>query len=225
MTRADIVKELKNMIGPAVEIDDTGLAQWVNDSYLYMVQEIAKQNPDFFTKDATAPTLAGQEQYDLPADFVQALMVNIQQAGQWYRVRPLPEITKIPVYQNSDSFNGYTLSNAAYYIFSNQIGFVPVPTDSNGIVKLWYVYAPAELTDDTSVPAFPATFHHLVKYGAYANYLDQDDEHQAAEVMRNRFEKRVADMVEALEANEVDEPKSVEITGSLDLYYDNDRSV
>jgi hypothetical protein len=221
MTRAQIITDLKNMIGPAVEVDDTGLATWVNDAYFFMVDEITKANPDFFTKSATTSSVLGQQEYDLPSDFEKVLMVNIQLDGTWQRALPLPNINQIPVHSRTDSGQGFDNAHPFYYILKDNIGIMPIPdeTTANNI-KIWYVYTPTELSTDASEPDFPKKYHHILKYGAYANYLDQDDEHVAAERMRQRFELRVQGMVENLFENQVDLPRSVELTNGHELYID-----
>ena len=211
------------MIGPGVEVDNSGLLTWLNDAYLYMVDEISKNNPDFFTKTATDSTVSGTQEYDLPTDFDKMIMVNLKIDGTWYRALPLPTINNIPVHSRTDSSQGFSTTEPYYYIVGDKYGFMPIPSESTAsAIKLWYVYTPSELSADSDEPAFSKKFHHIIKYGAYANYLDQDDEHVAAENMRRRFEKRVSDMVESMNENQVDEPRSVVITNSSDIYYDDE---
>ncbi len=219
MTRTEIVQELKYMIGPGVAVDGAGLAMFVNDAYLYMVDCLTAANPDYFTKAATAPTLNNQQQYDLPDDFKKALMVNVRQNGVWARCLPLPNITDVPIVSRTDSNQGYDVSNPYFYIVGDQIGFMPIPTDSAGVLKLWYVFDPVELTSDNSKPAIPTTYHHSIKYGAYANYLDQDDQHGAADSMRNRFQQRIEKMIETMYENQAEESKTIKILNDPDIYY------
>lgn len=219
MTLAELIIDLKNMIGPGVEVDDSGLTTWVNDAYLQVVDAISEVNPDFFAKAATADTENGRQEYELPDDFERALMVNIQIDGTWQRALPLP-IGDAAIHADGTA-QGYDWSDPRYYVLGGNIGFLPVPDEtSNENIKLWYVYTPTQLTDDSDEPAFPKKYHHLIKYSAYANYLDQDDEHVAAENMRRRFDKRVEQMVEAMGTSQVDQPRSVTVSSDADIYYD-----
>lgn len=218
MTKAALIQDLKKMIGPGIEVDDAGLAVWLNDSYLYLVDEIQKANPDYFTKSATADSKENQTEYALPNDFERAMMVTIDLAGTTYRPQFL-ELGETKSYGASSEY--FTLANPRYYIVGNKIGFLPTPTETaDENIRLWYVYTPTELSADSDEPAFPKKFHHLLKYGAYATYLDQDDEHVAAENMRRRFDDRIEKMVESMSTNQLDQPRSVQITNGLDLYYD-----
>lgn len=221
MTRSAIVTDLKKLIGPGCEVTDDGLAVWVNDSYMQVVDEISKQQPDFFTTTKIDSTVSGTQEYDLPADFEKMLMVNIEIDGVWKRCRPMPNINYIPIHSRTDSNQGFSFSDPYYYIIGDKIGFMPIPDETTSMnIKYWYVYTPAELDEDSAEPAIPKKFHYMLKYGAYANYLDQDDEHVAAERMRQRFDALMARMVESINERQVDEPKSVEITQNVDLYVD-----
>lgn len=226
MTRGTIVADLKNLIGPGVEVSDGGLATWINDAYMQMCDEITKVNPDFFTKSATATSITDQQEYELPSDFEKALMVNIQIDGTWKRVTPLLNINQVPAHADTSSGQGFSWGNPRFYIVGGYIGFMPIPdeTTSNNI-KLWYVYTPEEMDADEDTPAIPAKYHHIIKYGAYANYLDQDDEHAAAERMRIRFDALTQRMVENLVDRQLDEPRTVEITQNRDLYIDETQYV
>lgn len=211
------------MIGPAVEVDSSGLSTWLNDAYMFAVDELVKANPDYFTKAATASTVTDQQEYDLPTDFEKAIKCEIQIDGIWKNVKPLQNFNGVPVISQTDSSQGFDWGQPYYYIIGDNIGFMPIPdeTTSNNI-KLWYQYTPEELEEDSDAPVIPAKYHHIIKYGAYANYLDQDDEHVAAENMRRRFERRVEQMVENLYQNQANEPRSVEITHGTDLYFDGE---
>jgi hypothetical protein len=221
MTAADLVVDLKNLIGPGVETNDAGLLTWVNESYLYMCDEIIKVLPDFFTKSIVAPTVANQQEYQLPSDFDKIMMVNIAyNSADWQRARPVPDIGFIPIHAlSTSSAQGFSEGEPYYYMVGNYIGFQPIPTSNGSInnIKLWYVYNPTELAS-ASTPAIPTKYQHIIKYGAYANYLDQDDEHVAAERVRLKYDSRIVYMVEQLETRQVDEPKSVVITQNQDMY-------
>jgi hypothetical protein len=221
MTKAQLITDLQNMIGPGIEVDPAGLTTWLNDAYMQMVDAITEVNPDYFTKSATADTVANQQEYDLPSDFERVTMVTVTLAGVTYRFRPLPNITDVPIHGQTDANNGYALPDGRYYIVGDNIGLLPIPDEAGDEnLKLWYVYTPAELSADTDEPVIPKKYHHLIKYGAYANYLDQDDEHVAAENMRRRFDARVEQMISVMSQNQVDEPKSVQITNTDGLYVD-----
>ena len=151
-------------------------------------------------------------------------MVNQNIGGTWKRVLPMgdADIRHIQVHADTTSSQGFSTAEPQYYIIGDSLGIMPIPTDSvaSGL-KIWYSYTPTALSLDSDSPAFPAKYHYVIKYGAYANYLDQDDEHVAAERMRIRFDTYVNRMVENLQDKQTDEPKSVTIIENTDLYSDD----
>jgi len=223
MNRGALITDLKNMIGPGVEVGDTGLSTWLNDAYMQMCDEIIKVNPDYFVKSSTTATVADQQEYDLPSDFEKIVKVEVSIDGTWKRVLPMGD-ADIRHITNSDTLNsqGFSTADPGYYIIGDNIGIMPIPdTTTASALKIWYTYTPTELTTDATEPSIPARYHHLLKYGAYANYLDQDEEHVAAERMRQRFDALVARMVENLQDKQTDEVKSVTITQNPDMYTDD----
>lgn len=213
------------MIGPGVEVGDAGLAVWVNDAYNQMIDRIIDANPDYFVKSSTTTINADQREYELPSDFEKMIMVNAQYSGTWKRVRPMgnADIRRVPKHADTTESSSFTEAEPEYYIVGDNIGLMPIPdTTADSALKIWYVYTPTELSEDSDEPAIPSRYHHIIKYGAYANYLDQDEEHVAAERMRQRFDSYVNRMVENLSDKQVDTTKSVEITSNIDMYSDND---
>jgi len=223
MTRSQILTDLKNLIGPGIETGDSGLNTWINDGYMQMVSEIKKVNPDFFVKSATTSTVTNQQEYTLPTDFESMIMANEQILGVWKRLLPMgnADIRNIPQISDTTSNQGFSDSEPKYYLYKNVIGLMPIPTASvTSGLKVWYSYTPSEMDDDSDEPDIPEKYHYIIKYDAYANYLDQDDEHAAAERMRIRFDQLVNRMIEDMSEKQQDEVKSVEISQNQDLYVD-----
>lgn len=223
MTLEQLVADAKNLIGPSPEVLDPGLITWVNDAYMYMVDEITKANPDFFVATATKTVESGVQEYNLLTlgDFEKITMVTCGYDGVSKRVLPLPNINFIENISNTTSSQGYSAANPVYYIRGRKIGLLPIPSNNTDTLKVWYVYTPTELTAGQE-PVLPDKYHHLIKYSVYANYLDQDDEHPSAERLFARFERRVEKMVENLCDSQTDSPKMVEIVDNTDLYQDTE---
>lgn len=216
MNRGQLLTDVKALIGSGGEVGDPQLITWINDTYLYMTDEIQKVTPDYFVKNATADLVAGQQEYELPDDFSKILLVNINVGGTMRRALPVANINALNVPTTTTSLSA---SDPRYYVLGDYIGLSPIPQDSvDEGLKLWYVYDPAELSTDTSEPAFKEKYHGIIKYAVYANYLDQDDEHTSAYNMRQQFDDRVEKMLESISEQQVDEPRSIQIATNLDAY-------
>jgi hypothetical protein len=224
MNRGAIITDLKAMIGTGCEVSDGLLSTWVNDYYMQIVDEIVKVNPDYFAKSSKTSLIADQQEYDLPDDFEKVVMVNMKIDGVWKRVLPMgnADIRHISTHSDTTSNQGFSTAEPRYYIIGDNIGIMPIPSETTAsALQVWYVYTPTTLSSDSDSPAFPSKYHYIIKYGAYANYLDQDDEHVAAERMRIRFDNLVQRMMENIQDKQVDEVKSVEISQNTDMYSDD----
>lgn len=222
MTKASLIADMKSMIGPAgkgSEVGDIGLTYWLNEAYMIIVSKIIETIPDYFNKKVTASSVANQDEYILPTDFEKIVLSSVSYDGvTWVRALPLNNIGQATSITNNNSTD-FDQGQPFYYISGQNIGFLPefTSTISNNI-KIWYSYIPTELSLDEDVPAIPLRLQYQLKYLAYANYLDQNDEHAAAERMRQRFDANVETLVSQLADRQADQPRSVEINGGEDLY-------
>lgn len=222
MTKAQLILDLKNMIGPAgkgSEVDNTGLLYWINEAYLLAVGKITEIYPDYFTKNVSTSSVANQTEYTLPSDFEKALMVSVSYDGVTFKeATALNNINQASPLSNTNS-TGFDQANPFYYIAGNEIGILPAPSSTlSNVIKIWYAYVPSELSLDADVPAIPKRMQYALKYWAYASYLDQNDEHVAAERMRQRFDVHMDQVVSQLADRQLGTPKTVSVIGSSDLY-------
>lgn len=228
MNKAQLVTDFKNMIGPAgkgSEVSDPGITVWLNGAKDRVATAIQETLPDFYNKKVTASSVASQGEYSLPSDFSKVTLVSVSYDGTTYvRALPLNNIGQAQDVQQNASIL-FTVDSPFYYISGDLIGFQPVfsSTLSNNI-KLWYAYDPADMSDDSDEPDIPKKFHNILKYWAYANYLDQNDEHAAAERMRLRFDDMVERSVQQLADRQVDLPRTVEVGNDTQGLYINDWS-
>ena len=224
MTLAEIVTELKGMISPANPVSDDTLKQWIYDAWAQMVDEVVRVVPDYFTANDTQNLTANTQEYDLPDDFEKVIMVNMAYDGStWQRALPMPHQGHIPVQARTDSNQGFTQRSPQYYLFGShadtKIGFMPIPDATvSDALNVWYVQSPTIELGDNDSPAVPVRYHRALKYWAFAVFLDQQDQHAAAERMRNRFTDMVDRMAENIQDQQIDEPRSVTITQNRDLY-------
>jgi hypothetical protein len=215
MTKAQLIMDFKNMIGPAgkgSEVDNPGLVVWLNDAIDVANSAILDVIPDYFTNLVTSSALEGQSEYKLPDDFEKAVLVSVTYDGtNWVKALPLNNIGQaLDLYQSG--VVNFNQTQPYYYLIKNIIGFQPgfEKTIANAI-KLWYAYSPKELVEDSDEPDLPRRIQAILKYWMYANYLDQNDEHASAEKMRQRFDFNLEKMVNQLVDQQVDQPKSVEV--------------
>lgn len=215
-----LLNDLKARIGPGCIATDAQLLVWLNEAYMYMVDQIIQENPDYFTTSDITNLIANQWEYWMPADAAQITLVYANFTGTWRRLFPLQDIGEVPNMADPTVAPQFTEVDPHYYITGGKLGILPIPSKNvtNGL-RIWFTYIPTELGAN-DIPAFNRKYHHLISLGAYPNYLDLDDQHQQAEVKLNRFEQRVQEMVESVAERQIDEPRSIEIVQDSGLYVD-----
>ena len=221
MTLAELVADVKRLIGPGFEsskVGDEGLKSWFNEAYADVITTINDIVPDYFAKSSTTNLYKNLREYELPSDFEKILMVNVKYSTDWVRCQPMPNINYVPTHASNLNTN-FSTGSPQYYIKGDRLGIMPfAETTVTGGLKLWYIYTPAELTADSDTPNIKRNLQHILKYSVMANYLDQDNEYVAAENMRRRYDAKLEKIVTALAERQVDEPLSVEITQNQDMF-------
>lgn len=223
MTTAQLVADLKSRIGRGNPMTDPQLLVWINEAYMYVCDAISKANPDYFSRSSLAQTVAGYNEYVLPDDYDGMLLVNINYGDGFVQAKPLQNIGLTGALARTGTDHGYSTGDPVYYLTNNDIGFLPIPSLTlTNAIKIWHKFIPDELSDSNESPAIPKKFHHILVVGAYSNFLHEDDQHAAGEAMWDRFERRVADLVESTSDTNLDSPKSIVVTDNQDLYFDDE---
>jgi len=147
-----------------------------------------------YIKDDHFDLTATTELYPLPADFIRLKEIHDEDDE-------VPN--KIPVTKRSEYINRGEV--VAFYFQKNQIGFLSVPTQAE-IITYKYVYAPAELSDDNSIPDTPTYLgHDLIAVYAAIQALDLDEDEDVPlirkaqsleDLIRNVYYKRTTHLPE-----------------------------
>lgn len=149
---------------------DSEIDEFINDEYKYLVTQINQKNDEYFAKDQLTSTTTN-EYYSFPADFVKLLMIEIKIPGgseRWVEVQKI-SIHKKEKYrrQNYGWWSSLTGAKTYYFIKGDEYSIVPVRTSAgNNDLRVWYVYEPTELSQDSHTPAIPSLYHELLKIGA-----------------------------------------------------------
>lgn len=151
---------------------------WINNAQYEVQKQLLDCGELWYLTCATANTVASQDSYSLPADFLKAHRVELLLAGT---------ITSPPSTQTWTSIEPNTLNEGAYLNFGISqpntftIGkdcFIlrPIP-DAAYTMRLWYSYCVAPMTDDLNVPDVPIQYHEAIAVrAAWDGYLkDQRD--------------------------------------------------
>lgn len=166
------------------DISDAQLLLWINDG----IDDVSQRYewPWLETQD-TFSTADGTQAYalsGLTGDIQEILWVIITGEGE-----PLYPISAQAAYVRwGDDFPD---GDPQYFFVSQEsINVVPTPTEVE-VVKVYYVKAPAELTQATDEPEWQSTFHNVLLPYVEAKLWEQQEDFAKANVAYQRYESRI----------------------------------
>lgn len=190
MQMQDIVRRVRDLAGDsgALQFTNATLTDWVNDAVL----ECAEEN-SLLQKTAATSTVAGQHQYDLPADIYKIYSINVD--NQSIRLMTLQEFKAL----NSTSTVDQGTPNQAY-IWSGKLFLSPTPNQVLPL-RIDYIYNPvlAVYTNDLDVawkewvPAIPSSYHRRLVSYCLAMVAYQDDNQERGDLLMSQFKTGVID--------------------------------
>lgn len=203
---------------------DTDITRIVNKHYQRVVTAVVETYENYYITEATADTVANQQEYSLPTDFFKIRRVEIKYDSSGTFSRALPaDLDSVRVNLGNTNQGLGILRNPTYYIQGSYIGFLPVPTaagDEN--IKIWYIKQISDLSSDSSeinIP-YPDRYYGIITKAAAAECLRKG---QQEPVEAKRLEDEAQDdidrMKRELEDRIAEEAKSVvDVSGeSLDF--------
>ena len=202
MKIVDLIDDLKAMIGPSCEVTDVKLQVWLEESFSLVIDKIAHYDPDYFSDVKTTSTQTNISEYATPDNFLKISNVNIVLDGVATELKAIDFHDIANIGGSNQMFCGYA---NVYYVRNGAIGVYPIPTyNGDNNLMIWYTYSP-EFTDD-NLAKLPLKLQLMIKHWAFANYLDQDDQHTAALNQRAFFERKITQMALDLTDREHDDP-------------------
>ena len=157
---------------------DTDLSRIINKHYHRVVTSVIDVFENYYITEATADTVADQQEYALPSDFwkIRRVVINYDISSSnasFSRCLPV-DIDEIR-YNLGNTNTGVTVvRNPSYYLQGDLIGFLPVPTnDGDEAIKIWYIRYKIDLVEDTDtidIP-YPDRYYSIITKAAAAEAL------------------------------------------------------
>lgn len=177
MNVSDILVRVKRNFGDesGVQITDADIIRWINDGQ----RQIVLMNEGLLENRATSDSVAGQNEYSLPADILVLKHIQFKDQGQdsYFNVKPL-NLNDFNAY--IDGWDGTTFQRGTptvYTVFAGKILFFPTPdTAQTAAIKVYYNRKPVVVVLTTDTPDLPELYHEaLVKHCLTMAYqLDED---------------------------------------------------
>lgn len=196
---------------------DTDLNRIINKYYHKVVTAVMTTFENYYMTEATADTVADQQEYALPSDFFKLRRVEINydidtNNSSWSRGLPM-DMDEVRHNLSNENFGVGTLTSPRYYVQGNVFGFLPIP-DKNGneAIKIWYIKYVSDLSSDTStidIP-YPDRYYDIItKYAAAEALRKGQQEPIEAKRLRDEAKDDLEEMRRELEDRVAEEAKTI----------------
>lgn len=175
----------------------TRLKRWVNQSYRE-ITDMAQWPFLEATKEGTAPVTV--------ADLAHVLSVTNKTVDE-----TLDYLDRRTVVDVDPALNDTGIAEYWYREGETSVRVYPLDTSSTLVVR--YLKLPAELSADGDVPLIPAAYHDLIVDGAVVRAFKNRDEYQAAQFIRQEWERGVRQMKHTLLKPNYDRDRLIVRTG------------
>lgn len=178
----DIKSRVKRQFGDesGVQIVDSDIYSWISDA----LRNIYLNNEELIEVVGTIDLVAGQQDYDLPADIISLKAVTIKTSDStgYFNMNGYP-LEQFNTYV--DGWDGNFFGNGTatiYTIFSNKLKLFPTPdADSPTGLKLFYSSYLDEISSDVEIDIPKIFFNIIVDYCLQKAY-EMDEDWIAAEI-------------------------------------------
>lgn len=128
-------------------VTDAEILKLVDSSYRKMYNDITNCFENYYVSEVNITLVPGQRDYDLPADFLKLLGIDIVSGGKNFTMQPWS------LNERNRLLTGWVSRPIRYIMKGSKISFVPVASSAD-IITMFYVPSPAEITIGDSVEVF-----------------------------------------------------------------------
>ena len=155
---------------PSTLFSDQRVKDAINESYLELYDVARQMGVGAGFKRTYSTTVTDQIFYELPTDFMKAILVEVAGDGSDLSTSTANSTPLKPL-DASVALEGYESGaydeTEYYYIHNQHMGIVSPPTTGgSNAIRLSYEAESAELSETTDEPDIPKTYHSLICYRA-----------------------------------------------------------
>lgn len=179
----DMVTDVKRQFGDeaSVQITTNDIIRWINEGAL----EILSKNP-FRQAVSTTSTVAGTQNYDMPADIFQ--MIGVQ-----YDTKFLTAVSMEGLKEQTGSYQTNQGYPEFWYMFANTIYLWPVP-NAVKTLTLYYSQAPTGVTSTGDLLPVPDRYYSRLRDFCMSRAAELDEDTPTAMAQRKLFEDKLNEM-------------------------------
>jgi len=206
---------------------DTDLTRIINKHYHRVVTAVMETFENYYMTEATADTIANQQEYALPSDFFKLRRVEINYdivGDPTSFMRALPsDLDQVRNSLSKVDVSTIISRNPNYYIQGSIIGFLPIP-NKNGdeAIKIWYIRYLTDLVSDSEtldIP-YPDRYFSIITKATAAEALRKGQQEPIeAKRLEDEAQKDIDNMKRELEDRIAEESKTIIDTSGENLNF------
>jgi len=167
------------------------ITRWVNDCKNDCFNKLAETNEKHFQGYIEIPSVAGQGEYSLPADFKKKQMIHVSYDGLNFTEPQMEDIDDL------DPTATYSKENPAWYFNTYKIGVRPAFADTAGKLRVWYEAHPVDLaTEADELPKPLNRYMDMVYDYIWYRAMRKDNKHTDSKIYKREYELRRDEFIE-----------------------------
>lgn len=181
MLASDIITRVQRQFGDeaAVQVTEADIIRWINDGQ----REIVKHNEELLEKTATTSTVAGQQEYTLPADLMIFRSLTYKDTGmnsfqklKGYSFNQFNEL--IDQWDGTDYPEGVP---TVYTQYAGKFILFPIPVLSlTNSIKIYYNRKPTDVSTGASTVDLPDQYFEVLVKHCLSQAYEMDEDWEAA---------------------------------------------
>lgn len=186
----DVVTRIKRTFGDeaGVQVTDEDIIRWINDAQ----EKIVLENEGLMETTASAATVQGQMEYDVPNDM--SVLRSLKYRG--YRLKPMSfaEFNEyIDGYSAPDNVSPYGPGiPEVFMVWNGKITLFPKPNESlNDGLTIYYIRHPESVGNLADALTVPLQYHNAVVKYCLKEAYELDEDYQKAQTVKEDFENDV----------------------------------
>lgn len=201
VTFGDVVNEVLQFgFNDGPQVNRKRVENWVNEAQFQIAREV--EAPEFQSTE-TLKLEQGEWKYPLPADFLR--MQDIYYPELVARLRPL-------------DLQQYDMSAPArfegppemYTLYQNKLWLFPTPNNSTDTLEVRYIKNAPPLMVEADVPLLNKNYLHLLVQYAVTRAFEAEDDTEAAQAHKARWEKDLDAFATDVQWRIVDRPRVID---------------
>lgn len=201
VTFGDVVNEVLQFgFNDGPQVNRKRVENWVNEAQFQIAREV--ESPEFQSTEVLT-LIQGQWKYPLPADFLR--MQDIYYPELVARLRPL-------------DLQQYDMSAPArfegppemYTLYQNELWLFPTPNNSTDTLEVRYIKNAPPLIAEADVPLLNKNYLHLLVQYAVTRAFEAEDDTEAAQAHKARWEKDLDAYATDVQWRIVDRPRVID---------------